>query len=177
MTENREEGKRYKRFKFTTLELSKIYSRIDFPEEAETAVTSCFIYALARPKELAGIKYLVGKVQGCWFYCSELDTKRRLDTTGARILGKIRTEDEAAVRSIINGMCGEQTLSPSDMRIGKTYSFFPDVHMARIDALHEERRKTDHELREALQKYFIEGGWEGKKILFTYRKKPQRLWR
>jgi len=154
MTEKREKGKRYKRFKFSLLELCKIYSRISIPTDAETAVASCLIYALAHPRELAGIKYLVGKVQGCWFYCSELDKKRRLDTAGTRILGKIRAEDEIAVRNIIRNMCGEQIISLQNMRIGRTFSIFPDIHMAKLDALHEERNKKDLDIIEALREYF-----------------------
>lgn len=109
MTENREEGKRYKRYKYTAEELYALYQNVDL-STAELAVAKIDIYLDGqegnRHKALYGNRidrtdYYVGKVQGNWFYCSELDTKRRIGSHGVTILGNIRAEDEAAAWQII----------------------------------------------------------------------------
>lgn len=109
MTENREEGKRYKQFKYTAEELYALYQNVNL-KTAELAVAKIDIYLEGqegnRHKALYGNRiertdYYVGKVQGSWFYCSELDTKRRISSHGVTILGNIRAEDEAAVWQLI----------------------------------------------------------------------------
>lgn len=109
MTENREEGKRYKRYKYTAEELYALYQNVDL-KTAELAVARVDIYlegkAGNKHKVIYGnrideTKYLVGKVQGCWFYCTELDTKRRINSHGVTLLGKIKPSDEPEARSIV----------------------------------------------------------------------------
>ena len=109
MTENREEGKRYKRYKYTAEELYALYQNVDL-KTAELAVARVDIYlegkAGNKHKVIYGnrideTKYLVGKVQGCWFYCTELDTKRRINSHGVTLLGKIKPNDEQEARSIV----------------------------------------------------------------------------
>ena len=109
MTENREEGKRYKQFKFTSEELYALYQNVDLAS-ADLAVAKIDIYLDGREgnqhKVLYGNRiertdYYVGKVQGSWFYCSELDTKRRIGSHGVKILGNIKTEDEATAWQLI----------------------------------------------------------------------------
>ena len=109
MTECREEGKRYKRYKYTAEELYALYQNVDLAN-AELAVAKVDIYLEGRAgnerKMLCGnrideTRYLIGKVQGCWFYCSELDTKRRIGSHGVTILGKINPSDEQEARSIV----------------------------------------------------------------------------
>lgn len=109
MTENREEGKRYKQFKFTSEELYALYQNVDLAS-ADLAVAKINIYLYGREgnqhKALYGNRidrtdYYVGKVQGSWFYCSELDTKRRIGSHGVKILGNIKAEDEATAWQLI----------------------------------------------------------------------------
>lgn len=109
MTENREEGNRYKRYKYTAEELYALYQNVDLTT-AELAVAKIDIYLEGRAgnahKMIYGnrideTKYLVGKVQGCWFYCTELDTKRRIGSHGVTIFGKIKPSDEPEARSIV----------------------------------------------------------------------------
>lgn len=109
MTENREEGKRYKQFKYTAEELYALYQNIDLAS-AKLAVAKVDIYLDGRAgnehKVIYGNRidktvYLVGKVQGCWFYCSELNTKRRIGSHGVTVLGRIDAADEQAARQLI----------------------------------------------------------------------------
>ncbi len=110
MTENREEGKRYKRYKYTAEELYALYQNVDLTN-AELAVAKIDIYLEGRAgnerKMICGnrideTKYLIGKVQGCWFYCSELDTKRRIGSHGVSIIGKIKPCDKQEVWELIH---------------------------------------------------------------------------
>ncbi len=109
MTENREEGKRYKQFKYTAEELYALYQNVDL-KAAALAVAKIDIYIEGqegnRHKALYGNRiertdYYVGKVQGSWFYCSELDTKRRIGSHGVTVLGNIKAENEAAAWQLI----------------------------------------------------------------------------
>lgn len=109
MTENREEGKRYKRYKYSAEELYALYQNVDL-STAELAVARVDIYLEGRAgnehKALYGnrigeTRYLVGKVQGCWFYNTELDTKRRIGSHGVTVLGKIKPSDEPEAWNII----------------------------------------------------------------------------
>lgn len=109
MTENREEGKRYKQYKYTAEELYALYQNVDL-KSAQRAVAKIDIYIDGREGERHKIiygnridktLYLVGKVQGCWFYCSELDTKRRIGSHGVNVLGKISAENEAKACELI----------------------------------------------------------------------------
>lgn len=110
MTENREEGKRYKRYKYTAEELYALYQNVDL-KAAELAVAKIDIYHEGqegnRHKVLYGNRidktvYLVGKVQGCWFYCSELDTKRLIGSHGVTILGGIEENNMTAAQKLIS---------------------------------------------------------------------------
>lgn len=116
MTEHREEGKRYKRYKFTTEELYAIYQNVDL-KAAQLAVAKIDIYIDGiegnRHKAIYGNRidktlYLVGKVKGCWFYCSELDTKRRIGSHGVTILGNIKADCEATAWELIRKANTEQ---------------------------------------------------------------------
>lgn len=109
MTESREEGKRYKQYKYTAEELYGLYQNVDL-KTAKFAVAKIDIYLEGqecnRHKVLYGNRiertdYYVGKVQGSWFYCSELDTKRRIGSRGVTILGNIKAEDEASAWQLI----------------------------------------------------------------------------
>ena len=64
-------------------------------------------------------KYLVGKVQGCWFYCTELDTKRRINSHGVTLLGKIKPDDEPEVLDIVRAT--EQQINEYKKEINKIY--------------------------------------------------------
>lgn len=110
MTENREEGKRYKRYKFTSEQLYALYQNVDLAT-AQLAVARIDIYLDGREgaehKVLYGNRiertdYFVGKVQGSWFYCSELDTKRRIGSRGVKILGRINAANEPTARQLIS---------------------------------------------------------------------------
>lgn len=110
MTENREEGKRYKRYKYTAEDLYALYQNVDL-KAAELAVAKIDIYIEGqegnRHKVLYGNRidktvYLVGKVQGCWFYCSELDTKRLIGSHGVTILGRIEEKNKPAAQKLID---------------------------------------------------------------------------
>lgn len=109
MTENREEGKRYKQYKYTAEELYALYQNVDL-KAAALAVAKIDIYLEGqegnRHKALYGNRiertdYYVGKVHGSWFYCSELDTKRRIGSHGVTILGNIKAEAEDAAWQLI----------------------------------------------------------------------------
>ena len=110
MTENRIEGKRYKRYKYSAEELYALYQNVDL-SSAELFVAKVDIYLEGREgaahkafygNRIDKTKYLVGKVKGCWFYCSELNTKRLISSHGVTILGKIKFDDELAVNKLIS---------------------------------------------------------------------------
>lgn len=128
MTENREEGKRYKRYKYSAEELYALYQNVDL-STAELAVARVDIYLEGRAgnehKAIYGnrideTKYLVGKVQGCWFYCTELDTKRRIGSHGVTVLGKIKPSDEPEAWDIIRA--AEQQIKKYKKEISNVYS-------------------------------------------------------
>lgn len=132
MTENREQGKRYKRYKFSAEELYALYQNVDLTS-AQSVVAKVDIYI----KGNEGLKheifygnridktvYLVGKVQGCWFYCSELDTKRRINSHGVTILGHIEDKSVDTIKELI-----EQ----AQKKIEYLTKAFNDVYDARRD--------------------------------------------
>lgn len=109
MTENREEGKRYKQYKYSDEQLYALYQNVDLAT-AQLAVAKIDIYLEGqegnRHKMLYGNRiartdYYIGKVQGCWFYCSDLDTKRRIGSRGVTVLGNIKADDEASAWELI----------------------------------------------------------------------------
>lgn len=109
MTENREEGKRYKQYKYTAEEFYALYQNVDL-KTAQFAVAKIDIYLEGREgaehKVLYGNRiestdYYIGKVQGCWFYCFELDTKRRIGSRGVKILGKIDAANVPTAQQLI----------------------------------------------------------------------------
>lgn len=97
MTENREEGKKYKRYKFTTEELYALYQNVDL-KSAQLAVAQIDFFD---KKEFLRTEFHVGKVQGAWFYCPELKTKRLISSKGVKILAKIKAENEPTARQLI----------------------------------------------------------------------------
>ena len=97
MTENREEGKKYKRYKFTAEELYALYQNVDL-KTAQLAVAQIDFFD---KKEFLRTEFHVGKVQGAWFYCPELNTKRLISSKGVKILAKIKAENEPTARQLI----------------------------------------------------------------------------
>lgn len=98
-TENREDGKRYKQYKFTPAELNGIYGN-----EYKHAVALVKIYAdnnRITASEVVETKYIVGIVDGCWFISDELKKRRRIDTNGVEILCHFPASDTVAVDDII----------------------------------------------------------------------------
>lgn len=98
-TENREDGKRYKQYKFTPAELNGIYGN-----EYKHAVALVKIYAdnnRITASEVVETKYIVGIVDGCWFISDELKKRRRVDTNGVEILCHFPASDTVAVDDII----------------------------------------------------------------------------
>lgn len=100
MTENREAGKKYRRYKFTSEELYALYQDVDL-NVSKLAVASVDIY-FEYSEGIASTNVLIGKVQDSWFYCSELRTKRRIKSRGVRILGYIECASQEAVQLLIN---------------------------------------------------------------------------
>ncbi len=132
MTEKREKGKRYKRYKFTAEELYALYQNVDL-KSAQYAVAKVDIYIKGneglRHKIEYGNRidktvYLVGKVKGCWFYSSELDTKRNINTHGVTILGNIEDSSVETIKELI-----KQSQDKSDY-LKKVFS---DVYDAEYD--------------------------------------------
>lgn len=110
MTENREEGKRYKRYKYTAEELYALYQGVDLTAAA-LSVARIDIYIEGREgnrhkilygNRIESTDYYIGKAQGSWFYCPDLDTKRRIGSHGVKILGKIRSENEPEIRKLMS---------------------------------------------------------------------------
>ncbi len=98
-TENREDGKRYKQYKFTPAELNGIYGN-----DYRHAVALVKIYAdnnRITASEVVETKYIVGIVDGCWFISDELKKRRRIDTNGVEILCYFPASDTAYVDDII----------------------------------------------------------------------------
>lgn len=112
-TEGREEGKKYKRYSFTALELQALYNGHDL-EKAETVVAKIMIYANThnrKAREVREEKIIVGQCVGCWLYTSESDTKRLIGSKGVEILGKISNSDKEAVeQEIANAASREKSL-------------------------------------------------------------------
>ncbi|MDE6059377.1 MAG: hypothetical protein K2G44_04970 [Clostridia bacterium] len=136
MTENREAGKRYKRYKYTSEELYALYQNVDL-KTADISVAKIDIYLDGsegnRHKAIYGNRidktlYLVGKVQGCWFYCSELDTKRRIGSRGVKILGKIKADNEAVAKQLISKY--QDDLSKLSDEYGNIYGALDNVEKA-----------------------------------------------
>lgn len=104
MTENREKGKRYRRYKYTAEELYAIYQNVNL-SSAQLVIAKVKIYNKGRlslyEDRIADTKYLIGKVKDRWFYCSELDTKRRIGSYAVKILGNIDVNSEPMVRELI----------------------------------------------------------------------------
>lgn len=98
-TENREDDKRYKQYKFTPTELNGIYGN-----DYRHAVALVKIYAdnnRITASEVVETKYIVGIVDGCWFISDELKKRRRIDTNGVEILCYFHASDTVAVDDII----------------------------------------------------------------------------
>lgn len=98
-TESREDGKRYKQYKFTPTELNGIYGN-----DYRHAVALVKIYAdnnRITASEVVETKYIVGIVDGCWFISDELKKRRRIDTNGVEILCHFPASDTVAVDDII----------------------------------------------------------------------------
>lgn len=112
MTEKREEGKRYKRYKYTAEELYLLYQNVDL-NDATLAVARINIYIDGQAgnchealygNRIEDTGYYIGKIKGSWFYCNELETKRLIGSHGVTILGEINIKDEAEIRKLIYSM-------------------------------------------------------------------------
>lgn len=98
-TENREDGKKYKRYKYTAVEFSRLYEPIGKP-----VVAKIDIYASGRTIRLSRVietKITIGTVDGCWLLCPDCAERRRVDTKGVTILGEIQSTDITAVNAIL----------------------------------------------------------------------------
>lgn len=98
-TENREDGKRYKQYKFKPAELAGMYGC-----NLQQAVALVSIYAnngSRTAKEIIETKYVVGAIDGCWFICAELKERRRIDTKDVKILGYVSATDAQMVKDVI----------------------------------------------------------------------------
>lgn len=133
MTENRVKGKRYKRYKFSAEEIYALYQNVDL-SSAELVVAKVDIYLEGRAgathkvfygNRIDKTKYLIGKVKGCWFYCSELDTKRRINSHGVTILGKISTDVQTRIKESIGQL-------ETDIENCKCLSFNLKVHTREV---------------------------------------------
>lgn len=102
MTERREDGKRFKRYKFTAEELYALYQGVDL-STAQFALAEVDIYAegFVIGSRIIDTDYFIGKVKGKWFYCRDLDSKRRIGTKGLRIIKKINPDCIADVSQLI----------------------------------------------------------------------------
>ncbi len=102
MTEGREEGKRYKRYKFTAKELYALYQNVTLTD-AKTVAAKITIYSdgPVMPGLVLENKVVVGERKGCWFYSEELETKRRIGTKGVQILCGIEKEQIGDVQKLI----------------------------------------------------------------------------
>lgn len=137
-TENREEGKKYKRYKFTALELQALYSGYSLTEII-SVLAKVNIYANNGTRlagEVVAEKLIVGKQCGCWFYSDELDTKRRVGTKGVSILGEIEGEHEETVKSMISEKLKRQRQIQSKMDS-------ISLELFRLKSLEEWVRKTE----------------------------------
>ena len=124
-TENREEGKRYKRYTFSALELQALYNGHNL-SDGVSAVAKVKFYANnghMTAKEVIREDYIVGKRIGCWFYSDELDTKRRVGTKGVRILGEIEEEHKETIRQLIKAYKAQKkAMAQSDSQRGYNLS-------------------------------------------------------
>ncbi len=97
-TENRENGKRYKQYKFTPKELMTLYGN-----GYKYAIAYLTKY-LNNNRLSAGMVmdrvYAVGIVDGCWFITEESAERRRIGSKGVEILGYIDNSDIDTVRSL-----------------------------------------------------------------------------
>lgn len=97
-TENREDGKRYKQFKFTPKELASMYG-----DGFRYAVAYLTKY-LNNNRLSAGMVmdrvYAVGVVDGCWFLSDEFRERRRIGSKGVEIIGYIDKTNVDTVRSL-----------------------------------------------------------------------------
>lgn len=93
MTENREPGKKYKRYKYTAEELYALYQNFDLTD-AKYALAKVLIYkdGFTVYDRVIDNGYYIGKRKGCWFYCSDLDTKRRIGSKGVTIISEFSEE-------------------------------------------------------------------------------------
>lgn len=103
MTEEREEGKRYKRYKFTAKELYALYQNVTLTD-AETVVAKITIYSdnPDTPGRILGNEIIVGERKASWFYSENLKTKRRIGSKGVKILCKIGKDQIESVQKLID---------------------------------------------------------------------------
>lgn len=89
-TENREEEKRYSRYKYTALELECMYNNIDYAD-VKNVLAKIKIYDISTfpfPNvEVIEEKYVIGKKINCWLFCDECDQKRLVNSKGVQIIG------------------------------------------------------------------------------------------
>lgn len=106
-TENREEGKRYKQYKFTQSELIALYNNVDL-SNADNVVAKVKIYnkgefhtSFYEYGEVIEERYVIGKKISCWLYCEELSERRRINTRGVEIIGSFDSKNLDAINEII----------------------------------------------------------------------------
>ncbi len=87
-TQNREPNKRYKRFKYSIMELNALYNALDF-DNAKIAVARVLTFTKSFDPQVIRDQIVIGKILGCWFYSDKVDTKRRLNTKGLEIISEI----------------------------------------------------------------------------------------
>ena len=96
----REENKRYKRIKYSAVELNALYNSLDL-DTAKIAVAKVLTFTKSRSPHIISEQYVIGKIVGCWFYSDEIDTKRRLNTKGLEIISEIDSNNIAQAEALM----------------------------------------------------------------------------
>lgn len=112
MTENREPGKHYKRYNYSAEELYALYQNVDLSNATHVIARiinyidgkSGNLHQAIYGNRIDYTDYYIGKIQGNWFYCDELNTKRRIKSNGVKILGEIDVASESEIRKLICSM-------------------------------------------------------------------------
>lgn len=137
-TEGREEGKKYKRYHFSALQLQALYNGHDLAE-ADTVVAKIKIYANTHDRQANEVreeKIIVGQRVGSWLYTAESETKRLIGSRGVEILGKISDNDKEAVEKEIAFAVQKQASFANDIytcrrNISYLKSAIDDIHKIR----------------------------------------------
>lgn len=128
-TENREDGKRYKQYKLTPVELNGIYGNA-----YKHAVAFVSIYLNNGRLNASGVveeKYMIGTVDGCWFLSDELKRRRRIDTKGVKILCYFPSSDTISVTDIVKEH--KKKLKELDRRHTEIYCALRDLEHVKLE--------------------------------------------